>query len=158
MFASLFYNVFTILLQYLLQYVSQGACFTMVFTMFLAEHFCNIFTLISFYKYLLQYVLQGECFTMVFTMFLSEHFYNIFTLLSFYKYLFHFNSSLLHYVSRFLFILFTMFPTRNPLKRRDIYICTYTGEDWGSGFTFIYALRSLILFLNLTAGNWDYLY
>ena len=39
-----------------------------------------------------------------------------------------------------------------------IYIYIYTGEDWGSGFTFIYLLRFLILFLSLTAGNWDYLY
>ena len=72
---------------------------------------------------------------------------------------FYFNSSLLHYVSPFSFYSFyNVAPTGNPLKRRDIYICTYTGEDWGSGFTFIYALRSLILFLSLTASNWDYLY
>ena len=61
-------------------------------------------------------------FTMVFTIFLAEHFYNILTLLSFYKYLFHYNSVLLHC---FPVLFFTMFPTRNPLKRGDIYIYIY---------------------------------
>ena len=96
-------------------------------------------------------------FTMVSTIFLAERFYNIFTLLSFYKYLFHFNSSLLHYVSPFSFYSFYNVSYKESSgKKRHIYI--YTGEDWGSGFTFIYSLRLLILFLSLTAGNWDYLY
>ena len=141
-------------MEWVITIVPRGQMFTKcsqrVSIIFLPYAFYNTFTLpftICFARRL---------FTMVFTIFLAERFYNIFTLFSFYKYLFHFNSSLSHHVPRSLFILFTMFPTRNPLERRDIYI--YTGEDWGSGFTFIYSLRFLILFLSLTAGNWDYLY
>ena len=61
-------------------------------------------------------------FTMVFTIFLAERFYNVFTLLSFYK----FSSLTLCFPVLFSFFL-----------QCFLYICTYTGEDRGSGFTFI---------------------
>ena len=80
---------------------------------------------------------------MIFTIFLAERVYNIFTLLSFYKYLFTLIQVSYTMFPRSLFILFTMYIHRGK---------------WGSGFTFIYSLQFLILFLSLTACNWDYLY
>ena len=78
-----------------------------VYKMF-AARFYNIFT-IRFLKYFYNTFYNMFRKARVYNGFyniLAERFYNIFTLHSFYKYLFHFNSSLLHYVSPFSFYSF----------------------------------------------------
>ena len=99
-------------------------CFNNSFTIFV-QYFYNIFARRVFTTFTT--CSQGACFPIVFTIFLAERFSQCF-----YKY--------------------SVSPFYSFLQY------TYTGEDGGSGLTFIYSLRFLHYSLSLSASNWDYLY
>ena len=124
-------------MEWVITIVSRGQN---VYKMFAARFYHTLFTILL--QYLLPYVSQ-EASLQWFLQYFSLSTFTIF----------------LHYFP-FTNTFFTLIPvsyTSVPVLFLFFLQCTYLGEDWGSGLTFIYSLRFLILFLNLAASHWDYL-